>query len=56
VLDVDGDLDGYAVRYVPQVRHDGSGRVVPVRGGARLAVTATAGVVPADAFFLPSAS
>ena len=36
VLDVAGDLDGYAVRYVPTVKHDGSGEVVPLRGGARL--------------------
>jgi len=54
VLDVRGDLDGYAVRYVPQVRRDGSGDVVPVRGGARLEVVATAGVLPTDAWFLPS--
>ena len=53
VLDVDGDLDGYSVRYVRQVHRDGSGHVVPLRGGARLAVTATAGVVPTDSFFRP---
>ena len=51
VLDVDGDLRGYAVRYVPVVRADGSGIPVPVRGGARLEVIATAGVVPTDAWF-----
>ena len=51
VLDVAGDLDGYAVRYVRQVRHDGSGEVVPLRGGARLQVTATAPVVPTDSWF-----
>lgn len=54
VLDVDGDLDGYAVRYVPVVRADGSGHPVPLRGGARLQVIATAGVVHTDAWFLPS--
>ncbi len=52
VLDVEGDLDGYFVQYVDAVRHDGSGTPVPLRGGARLEVTATAGVVPTDAFFL----
>lgn len=52
VLDVDGDLDGYAVQYVDVVRQDGSGNPVPLRGGARLQVTATAPVVPTDSFFL----
>jgi hypothetical protein len=42
VLDSDGDLKGYSVRYVDQVRADGSGHAVPVRGGARIAVVATA--------------
>jgi hypothetical protein len=51
VVDVDGDLDGYFVRYVPAVRQDGSGELVPLRGGARLEVVATAGVRPTDAFF-----
>ena len=51
VVDVDGDLDGYFVRYVPAVRQDGSGDPVPLRGGARLEVIATAGVRPTDAFF-----
>ena len=54
VLDVDGDLDGSSVRYVRQVRRDGSGQVVPLRGGARLEVVATAGVRPTDAWFLPN--
>ena len=53
VLDVDGDLDGYAVSYVDEVVMDGSGFPVPVSGGARLAVTATASVVPTDSWFLP---
>jgi hypothetical protein len=52
VLDVDGDLDGYFVQYVDVVRQDGSGDVVPLRGGARLQVTATAPVVPTDSFFV----
>lgn len=41
VLDVDGDLDGYFVRYVDTVHQDGSGFPVAVRGGARLQVIAT---------------
>ena len=52
VLDVDGELDGYFVQYVSEVRHDGSGTPVPLRGGARLSVTATAKAAPTDAFFL----
>jgi len=51
VLDVTGDVDGYVVRYVDQVRQDGSGHVVPVRGGARLAVVVTAPPAPTDAWF-----
>lgn len=54
VLDVDGDVAGYFVRYVDQVRQDGSGHVVPVAGGARLEVVATAPAVPTDAFFTGS--
>ena len=53
VLDVQGDLRGHFVRYVAQVRHDGSGTLVPVRGGARLLVTATAPVLPTDAWWGP---
>jgi hypothetical protein len=52
VLDVTGDLDGYFVRYVPAVHRDGSGDPVPLRGGGRLEVTATAAVSPTDDFFL----
>ena len=55
VLDVDGDLAGYFVEYVDAVHHDGSGAPVPLRGGARLQVTATAPVAPTDAFFLADA-
>lgn len=41
VLDL-GRADGYHVRYVATVTQDGSGRPVPVRGGARLLVVAIA--------------
>lgn len=51
VIDVDGTVAGYSVRYVSQVRQDGSGFVVPVRGGARLEVVARVGVVATDSFF-----
>lgn len=54
VLDVEGHLGGYFVQYVDEVRHDGSGKVVPLRGGARLQVTATAPTAPTDAVFLPT--
>jgi hypothetical protein len=54
VVDVAGDLDGYSVRYVPQVVRDGSGQPVPLRGGAKLQVIATAPAVPTDAWFLPN--
>ena len=33
-----GGFDDYDVRYVPELREDGSGRLVPVRGGAVLQV------------------
>ncbi|GAB7192910.1 hypothetical protein NUM3379_36190 [Kineococcus sp. NUM-3379] len=42
VVDVDGGLPGHFVRYVREVRADGSGDPVPLRGGARLEVVATA--------------
>lgn len=54
VLDVSGDVDGYFVRYVDRVHHDGSGHVVPVRGGARLEVVVTAPATSTDAWFLPN--
>lgn len=54
VLDVDGPRSGYFVSYVDQVRRDGSGDVVPVRGGARLAIVARVPVTPTDALFLPN--
>jgi hypothetical protein len=39
VLDLRGKADGYRVEYVSAVRSDGSGEIVPVRGGARLQIT-----------------
>ncbi len=42
VVDVRGDVRGYSVRYVNQVRAEGSGAVVPLRGGAKLEVVARA--------------
>lgn len=43
VIDVGGNgANGYNVRYVDQVRADGSGHVVPLRGGAKLQVVAVA--------------
>ncbi len=42
VLDLDGRADGYRVEYVSQVSYDGSGTVVPLRGGARLRIIAVA--------------
>lgn len=53
VIDVSGDARGYFVRYTDTVRMDGSGAVVPLRGGATLEVVATAPVLPTDAWFLP---
>jgi hypothetical protein len=55
VLDVDDAvLTGWSVRYVDEVRQDGSGFVVPLRGGARLEVVAGVGAIPTDAIFLPN--
>jgi hypothetical protein len=53
VLDVSGGRVGtYWVRYVSEVRMDGSGFLVPLRGGAKLQVTAA---VPAyDASYRPT--
>ena len=53
VVDLAGRGDGHFVRYVDQVRHDGSGDVVPLRGGARLEVVVVEPVAATDAFFLP---
>jgi len=54
VLDISGDANGYFVRYVDEVRMDGSGQLVPLRGGARLEVTATAPAIASDSWFLPN--
>jgi hypothetical protein len=45
VLTVAGPVSGYSVQYVTQVRDQGRGAVVPLRGGARLEVVAR---VPAN--------
>jgi len=43
VVDLGGaPAPGYTVRYVPQVIQDGSGAIVPTRGGARLQVVVKA--------------
>jgi hypothetical protein len=42
VFDVRGKVTGYWVRYVPVMTEDGSGRPVPLRGGAKLSVAAQA--------------
>lgn len=42
VVDLNGPVAGYTVKYVPQVLQDGSGLPVPLRGGARLQVTVNA--------------
>lgn len=43
VIDLAGPVDGYDVRYVPQVTQDGSGAAMPLRGGAFLQVVVRAG-------------
>lgn len=42
VFDVRGTVTGYHASYVNTVTEDGSGRVVPLRGGARLAIAVQA--------------
>jgi hypothetical protein len=42
VFDFDGRARGYQVGYVTQIGEDGSGRIVPLRGGAKLAIVARA--------------
>lgn len=54
VLDVNGDVRGYSVQYVAEIRKDGSGELVPVRGGARLEVIARVPTIATDAIFLPN--
>ena len=39
VVDVAGDVGGFTAAYVPQVVQDGSGAVIPTRGGAALQIT-----------------
>ena len=42
VVDLNGPVGGYTVRYVPQVTQDGSGLPVPLRGLAFLQITVNA--------------
>ncbi|MGH8903632.1 MAG: AMIN-like domain-containing (lipo)protein [Egibacteraceae bacterium] len=42
VIDLKGKAPGYAVEYVPRVTQDGSGDVVPLRGGAKLQISVRA--------------
>lgn len=42
VVDLDGPASGYRVEYVPEVTQDGSGRVIPLRGGANLQIVVRA--------------
>ena len=42
VIDLKGTAPGYTVRYVSQVTADGSGAVLPTRGGAKLQLTVNA--------------
>jgi hypothetical protein len=39
VIDIAGKAAGYSVRYVDHVRQDGSGIIIPTRGGAALQIT-----------------
>jgi hypothetical protein len=48
VVDLAGREPGFTVRYVGQVTEDGSGRVIRVRGGARLQVTVYGPAYDAD--------
>lgn len=41
VIDIRGRGPGYSVRYVSQVRNEGQGAVIPLRGGARLWIVTT---------------
>jgi hypothetical protein len=54
VVDIDRGVAGYAVGYVDEVVRVDSGRAVPLRGGARLAVTVQVPALPTDAIFLPN--
>jgi hypothetical protein len=48
VLDMRAAANGYRVEYVPEVYHDGSGTLVPLRGGAKLHVVAYAPAYDSD--------
>ncbi|WP_461189184.1 AMIN-like domain-containing (lipo)protein [Arthrobacter sp. Z4-13] len=39
VIDLKGPVKGYTVGYVTDITQDGSGAIIPVRGGARLQLT-----------------
>jgi len=39
VIDLDGKIPGYTVRYVRELRYDGSGEAVPLRGRKFISVT-----------------
>jgi hypothetical protein len=49
VVDLHGPVAGYNVGYVSQVTEEGSGFVVPLRGGARLGIGVTAPAYNEDA-------
>lgn len=48
VIDLHGGVAGYSVRYVDQVLAEGSGRPIPLRGGAFLEVSVTAPAYDVD--------
>ncbi|WP_370514037.1 hypothetical protein [Cellulomonas sp. JZ18] len=52
VLDVDAPLTGWSVRYVDEIRQDGSGFLLPVAGGARLQVIAGVPAIATDSWFV----
>ncbi|MFV0460495.1 MAG: hypothetical protein ACK5MT_17190 [Actinomycetales bacterium] len=57
VIDLSGDPDGYDVRYVPALATEGEGRIVDVRGAARLQIIVRSHAYTADGFvptYLPA--
>ena len=55
VIDLNGPVRGYTVRYVPEVVQDGSGLPIPLRGQAFLQITANApAYVNGDATYNPA--
>lgn len=48
VLETDGTMGGWTVRYVSHVRHDATGLVIPTRGGAAIQATITGPAYGAD--------